>query len=112
MALRIEKLKRRMNKDFVLSVDEFEIKCGICGIIGNNGAGKTTLLSLLAGLRLADFGKVYYENQHLNKDNLDWWKQHLGVFLDESFLFEYFTPIEHCQFIWSAWPDTDGDFRS
>ncbi len=40
----------------------------ICALIGRNGAGKTTFLKILTTLILKDSGKIYYDNNDIDKD--------------------------------------------
>lgn len=49
-------------KGYALKDVSFSAEKGdIIGIIGANGSGKTTLLSIMAGVRKADSGKLYYD---------------------------------------------------
>lgn len=48
----------------VLSGVSISAMAGQCvGIVGTNGCGKSTLLNILAGLRKADSGEVYFDGQ-------------------------------------------------
>jgi len=112
MHLTVENLTKKMNDEFTLMIEN--LKCSparALGIVGNNGAGKTTLLSLLCGLRRPDSGTVRMDGQPLTKDNLEWWKSQLGVYLDESFMFDYYSVFEHFEFMASAWKIDGEDFE-
>ena len=92
MYLKLDNIVKRMNENFALHVDFLESDPSTTlGIIGNNGAGKTTLLSLICGLRTPNTGTVFIDHKKLTRENLDWWKSQTGVYLDESFMFDYYT---------------------
>lgn len=59
-----KKYKNTVLKDITFTADRGEC----VGILGANGCGKTTLLTILAGVRKADGGKLFYDKeQALNK---------------------------------------------
>jgi len=112
MYLKLHDIVKRMNENFALCVDFLEsAPSTTLGIIGNNGAGKTTLLSLICGLRTPDTGTVVIDHKKLTRENLDWWKSQTGVYLDESFMFDYYTVFEHFEFMASAWKVDETDFH-
>jgi ABC-2 type transport system ATP-binding protein len=92
-----------MNYDFELVIDDLVLNSRITGLVGNNGAGKTTLISLLCFLRKLDYGSIYFNKINVNNNNLDWWKAQLGVFIEDSFIFDYYSTIEYLEFIISAY---------
>ncbi|MGN1318770.1 MAG: ABC transporter ATP-binding protein, partial [Lachnospirales bacterium] len=50
-------------RDYELKNITLEVSKGdIVGIIGKNGSGKTTLLSIMAGIKKADKGELFYED--------------------------------------------------
>ncbi len=52
----------------VLNITSSKVSAGrVVGIIGNNGAGKTTFISTICGYLKRQGGKIYYDNQPLNK---------------------------------------------
>lgn len=73
--------------------------------------GKTTLLSLLCTLRRPDTGDIFFNEIRLTRDNLNWWKGNFGVYLDESFMFGYYTVREHFRLIADAWKIDETVFK-
>jgi ABC-2 type transport system ATP-binding protein len=56
---------RKKYKKQVLQDVSFKAEKGECvGILGANGCGKTTLLSIMAGVRKADGGKLFYNGEN------------------------------------------------
>jgi ABC-2 type transport system ATP-binding protein len=92
----LKDVQKKLNKNFKLSIENvaFE-KNKIYSLIGNNGAGKTTFLALLCGLRKATKGQIFLNETQKFDENLEELKKHMGVYLDESFMFDYYTPREH-----------------
>lgn len=112
MQLRLHDITKRMGKNFTLSLNQLEIEASTTlGVVGNNGSGKTTLLSILCGLRTPNTGYITIDGIKLTSENVDWWKSQTGVYLDESFLFEYYTVFEHFEFMASAWKVDGEDLR-
>ena len=78
-----KKYKRQILKDI-----SFEADKGQCiGILGANGCGKTTLLSIMAGVRTADSGEIYYNGKNIadNKGIID---KYVGYVPQENPLIE------------------------
>lgn len=58
-------------KSFVLDLSDFRISHGqVLGLLGPTGAGKSTLLRLLAFLESPDRGNIYFDDQHVNSNNI------------------------------------------
>ncbi len=69
----------------------------IHGIVGLNGAGKTTLLNALFGLKKADAGTIFFDNQKINKKAISYLvtenffysnitgREYLNLFKNEAF---------------------------
>lgn len=96
-------LKKKMNDGFSLDIPSFTFAENVSSVVGNNGAGKTTLLSLICGIRRKDYGEIYYDGIPLNEKNSEWWKLRMAAYLDESFMFDYYTVIEHFELVAGAW---------
>jgi ABC-2 type transport system ATP-binding protein len=65
--------------------------------VGNNGAGKTTLFRLMLDLLQANEGRVLLGDIDVTKS--EEWKEHVGAFIDDSFLIDYLTPEEYFYFV-------------
>ena len=109
--INLKNIKKRMNANFTLDIYDLEFLNNITGIVGNNGAGKTTLLSVICSLRKIDEGKIFVDNMDLTEKRLNWWKSIIGVYLDETFMFDYYSVIEHFKFIASLWNLTEVDLK-
>ena len=57
------------------------------GILGTTGSGKTTLMHLLNGLYRTKEGEVRIDGLPVEKISLPWLRQHIGIVLQEPFLF-------------------------
>lgn len=53
--------------DFYLNLEEGEL----LGLIGPNGAGKTTVFNMLTGVYRPTKGKIYFNNQEINRKRVD-----------------------------------------
>ena len=112
MDIQMKRIVKHMNQDFRLEVDDLLIPHGtIAAVVGNNGAGKTTLLSVIAGLRSVAGGTLTLNSIPLSNQTREWWKSHLGVYLDETFLFDYCTVMEHFRFLQSGWGIPEAEFQ-
>lgn len=73
----------------VLHGISFEAKAGsVIALVGSSGSGKTTIASLAASFLEPAEGKVTIDGQDLSKVSLASYRQHLGVVLQDDFLFE------------------------
>ncbi|MFD1553910.1 ABC transporter ATP-binding protein [Putridiphycobacter roseus] len=60
----------------------------VTALVGSSGSGKSTIASLAATFLTPDSGKVILDGQDLSKVNLSSYRQHLGVVLQDDFLYE------------------------
>ncbi len=105
--LRVEQLSKSFGKQFVLDIPHLHIQPGsLVGVVGNNGAGKTTLFRLMCDLIRADHGNIFMEG--LAVAGNDHWKSLAGIFLDEGFLIDFFTPEEFFYFTGNIYGLTSG----
>lgn len=73
----------------VLHNISFEAESGtVVALVGSSGSGKTTIAGLAASFLNPDAGKVTIDGKDLSKINLNSFRQHLGVVLQDDFLFE------------------------
>ncbi|MBB5174803.1 ABC transporter ATP-binding protein [Texcoconibacillus texcoconensis] len=66
-------------------------------ILGPNGAGKSTFLNMIAGLIKPTSGLISFHGNALKKDDYTL-KEKIGFLSHQSFLYDYFTPIENLIF--------------
>jgi ABC-type multidrug transport system fused ATPase/permease subunit len=97
--IELEKLKGEIVFDDVsFSYDEgkevlhnisFKAPSGsVTALVGSSGSGKSTIAGLSATFLNPKSGKVTIDNQDLSKVKLNSYRQHLGVVLQDEFLFE------------------------
>ncbi len=73
----------------VLHGISFEARAGsVIALVGSSGSGKTTIASLAASFLSPDKGMVTVDGKDLSKVALSSYRQHLGVVLQDDFLFE------------------------
>ncbi|WP_405292181.1 ABC transporter ATP-binding protein [Algibacter sp. Ld11] len=60
----------------------------VTALVGSSGSGKSTIAGLSATFLTPKKGKVTIDNQDLSKVRLSSYRQHLGVVLQDEFLFE------------------------
>ena len=73
----------------VLHGISFKAEAGsVIALVGTSGSGKTTIASLAATFLTPTSGKVTVDGEDLSKVRLSSYRQHLGVVLQDDFLFE------------------------
>lgn len=60
----------------------------VVALVGSSGSGKSTIAGLAATFLNPQSGTISIDGQNLSKVNLNSYRQHLGVVLQEDFLFE------------------------
>ena len=60
----------------------------VIALVGSSGSGKSTIAGLSATFLSPKSGKITIDDQDLSKVNLSSYRQHLGVVLQDEFLFE------------------------
>jgi peptide/nickel transport system ATP-binding protein len=69
-----------LNKDILLNKVSFHIyENEILGLIGESGSGKSILAKILVNLVEPDFGKIYYKNEDISKENAREFKKKLQI---------------------------------
>ncbi len=75
--------------DEVLHNISFKVKSGqVIALVGSSGSGKSTIAGLAASFLNPTKGTITIDGQDLAKINLNSFRQHLGVVLQDDFLFE------------------------
>lgn len=73
----------------VLHNISFNVKSGeVIALVGSSGSGKSTIAGLAASFLNPNSGTITLDGQDLSKINLNSFRQHLGVVLQDDFLFE------------------------
>jgi subfamily B ATP-binding cassette protein MsbA len=73
----------------VLTDVSFEATAGsVTALVGSSGSGKSTIAGLAASFRIPTRGVVRADGHDLTTVKLDSYRQHLGVVLQDEFLFE------------------------
>ena len=73
----------------VLHNINFEVKPGsVVALVGSSGSGKSTIAGLAASFLNPQSGKITIDGEDMSKVNLNSFRQHLGVVLQDDFLFE------------------------
>jgi subfamily B ATP-binding cassette protein MsbA len=73
----------------VLHNISFDIKSGsVVALVGSSGSGKSTIAGLAASFLNPQSGKITIDGKDMSLVNLNSFRQHLGVVLQDDFLFE------------------------
>lgn len=73
----------------VLHNISFKVKSGqVIALVGSSGSGKSTIAGLAASFLTPDSGIITIDGKDLSKVDLNSFRQHLGVVLQDDFLFE------------------------
>ncbi len=73
----------------VLHNISFKVKSGqVIALVGSSGSGKSTIAGLAASFLTPDSGVITIDGKDVSKVNLNSFRQHLGVVLQDDFLFE------------------------
>ncbi|MGW9684191.1 ABC transporter ATP-binding protein [Flagellimonas sp. 2504JD1-5] len=73
----------------VLHNISFKVKSGqVIALVGSSGSGKSTIAGLAASFLTPDSGTITIDGKDLSKVNLTSFRKHLGVVLQDDFLFE------------------------
>ena len=73
----------------VLHNISFEVKSGsVVALVGSSGSGKSTIAGLAASFLNPQSGKITVDGNNMSKIDLNSFRQHLGVVLQDDFLFE------------------------
>jgi ATP-binding cassette, subfamily B, bacterial PglK len=80
------KFKYPKRENYVFDSLNLEIKAGEkLGVVGNSGSGKTTLINLISGLLKPDSGKIYIDDEEIEKV-YESWKNLIGYVHQDTFM--------------------------
>ena len=99
-SLSIVNLKKKFgeNKKALDGLNLNFYKNEIFALLGHNGAGKSTSISILCGVYECDSGEAYYENANIiSSENIQKFRQKLGICPQHDVLFENLTVKEHLE---------------
>jgi putative ATP-binding cassette transporter len=57
-------------------------------IVGGNGSGKSTLAKLITGLYFPESGEIIVDNQPINSQNREWYRQQFSAIFSDFYLFD------------------------
>lgn len=57
-------------------------------IVGGNGSGKSTLAKLITGLYTPEMGEIHLDEQLIDADRQEWYRQHFSVVFADFYLFD------------------------
>ncbi len=64
-------------------------------IVGGNGSGKSTLAKLITGLYIPEAGEIWLDDQLIDEQNREWYRQHFSVVFSDFYLFDDLTGLEN-----------------
>ena len=76
------------NKDVLRNVSFSASRGSVIALVGSSGSGKSTIAGLASGFLTPNKGMVSIDGQDLSKINLRSFRKHLGVVLQDDFLYE------------------------
>ncbi len=81
---------------FVLGPINLKLHQGeIIFILGGNGSGKSTLAKLITGLYIPETGNIYLDNNPINNENIEWYRQQFSVVFSDFYLFDRFLGFDN-----------------
>jgi ABC-2 type transport system ATP-binding protein len=97
-----KKFPEQKREIFALGDVSFEVNKGeIFGLLGPNGAGKTTTIRCIAGILQLNSGKIYINNQELNRSTAHKFRKNLGFLTENHGNYENLTLHDNLQFFGS-----------
>ncbi len=76
------------NKEVIKNISFEAPEGSVTALVGSSGSGKTTIAGLAATFLNPDSGLITIDGQDLSKVDLESYRKHLGVVLQDDFLFE------------------------
>ncbi|MBW6481560.1 MAG: ABC transporter ATP-binding protein/permease [Vicingaceae bacterium] len=76
------------NKEVIHNINIHAPKGSVTALVGSSGSGKSTIASLVSSFLTPHSGKITIDGKDLSKVTLNSYRKHLGVVLQDDFLFE------------------------
>ena len=76
------------NKEVIHNINIHAPKGSVTALVGSSGSGKSTIASLVSSFLTPQSGKITIDGKDLSTVTLNSYRKHLGVVLQDDFLFE------------------------
>ena len=97
MTIRIENIEKRFGDFQALEPINLRIEKGeMVGLLGPSGSGKTTLLRLIAGLEVADGGRIFFGEEDITHKEVR--ERRVGFVFQNYALFRHMTVLQNIGF--------------
>ncbi|HET8705271.1 MAG TPA: sulfate ABC transporter ATP-binding protein [Pseudomonadales bacterium] len=97
MSIRIQEISKKFGNFSALNNISLDIGSGeLVALVGPSGCGKTTLLRIIAGLEVADAGRVHFNGQDATHQHVR--DRHVGFVFQHYALFRHMTVFENIAF--------------
>lgn len=107
--IRIDKLSKKYDKDYVLNNLNCTIKDNcIYGLVGANGAGKSTLLRIIMGIFEKDEGIITIDDELVEENTT--LKQKMVFVPDDLFFYQGYTLLDTAKYYESLYKDFDMNY--
>lgn len=98
--LRAENITKKFDEQCILEHASVEFKNGTLNLItGANGVGKSTFLKILYGVMISDEGNVFYKEEDIEKNRLNYLKNIGVITTDDRTLYYKLTARENLRYI-------------
>ncbi|WDD98091.1 cyclic peptide export ABC transporter [Thalassomonas actiniarum] len=82
--------RQEQETPFSIGPIDFSVSQGeVVYIRGSNGSGKSTFAKVLVGLYQAQKGELRLGNKRIDKDNIQWYRNHFSTIFSDFYLFEH-----------------------
>ncbi|MBL1231120.1 MAG: ABC transporter ATP-binding protein [Flavobacteriales bacterium] len=76
------------DKEVIRNINIYAPRGSVTALVGSSGSGKSTIASLVSSFLIPHSGKITIDGKDLSKVTLNSYRKHLGVVLQDDFLFE------------------------
>ena len=76
------------DKEVIHNINVHAPRGSVTALVGSSGSGKSTIASLVSSFLIPHSGKITIDGKDLSKVTLNSYRKHLGVVLQDDFLFE------------------------